>query len=1208
MTTLNYVTNRGAFGNVRQAKLNGRQYLVAPVTMIVPGVLAGNRGPLLYPKEEIAKNIDAWNNVPLTLGHPTNEFGLGVSARSPKVIEKFSLGTVYNTRLNKGKLVAEAWFDTSRIEQLAPEVLSRLNSNQPIELSTGLFTDNYRSEGKFNGRPYNAIAKNYRPDHLAILIDAKGACSLEDGCGVLMNEGKDAPLYHQLTENVIRKTKAGWFVLSEEGKKLGGPYQSRKQATKRLKQVEYFKHNESTLSAAGVGGKKIVCGDDCDCEECKGKRKKKQRTSTYNTCPVANGCGAGSGNSGKGGHGFAKGNTCAKGGKGGTSKSSKKTKSTRKGFGKGKDVNKQMKALMDERNRLEQQGKEYKANATKVEDDMEAAYDKWLKEGNDKDAWWDSKEYADWKHKYNEAWKDYWRTQDGIEDLDKEALKLPIEHIPTLEEYQGYTKKEGPFGGLKYEEAVEKLGDDEISRLMSEHRKRKDEWERKILYEMSMGNISQEQAKSKGMYFTGGEKYGEMPKEMWHVTVASDQVKKSGTLKTRDELNINDGPGLGGGASDTISYTDDEDIAEAIYGSMKEAQGVASGKVTVEDMIDAARTGKGTQGKPYLKRVMNFWDRDWRDGDDIPDGVKQIIEGKKRRWSTLKMSYTDVSDMTADEQRDYRFEFFKRFSYARQEEGGPMDPLFFSTDTKKLADTSPKNISILKIRSKEGAQGYQVNALGEWRSHTGDNVEIVDDYTSEFEERLVANRLIANSCGAGSGDKGKGGHGFAKGNTCAKGGKGKTPKKKTKADPKVKEVREEWSLDKDLYDDLNLTKEEAEALEDVAFTGDGSTQLAGIEVDIDEIEHPKGHGKVLRRIAQRQEDLGYGLNGEPLKPGEITRDGGNFEPMEEPDITEFMRNQYPEGHSWETSGFMLEDGTLLDMSYGSGMRADDHRSIIPSEAAAKRWGWKADYRGDHSRWQRLKQTLHRARAIRLDGAGDGAMIHIENNLTFSQERAIKDFIDEKAPSSVSVDVGTGSGSFEVSEVLDWPSSRDVLDALNRRGRWAKKTNNLSEDELQEREKMAINSCAVADNVLEEYLVANKCPVANGCGAGSPGGKGFSPGNTCAAGKRAGVSAGSPGTRRSTGKDLDSSRKMFEKMKTKKKKRKKKRERAKSTQEKFGGDSGSPGTRRSFDKDLDSSLGKFEKALGKTVKDTVSDISQFEKERERRKRKKRRSYR
>lgn len=44
---------------------------------------------------------------------------------------------------------------------------------------------------------------------------------------------------------MIRKTKEGYYkVLSEKGKNLGGPYKSKAEAEKRLRQVEFFKHKK----------------------------------------------------------------------------------------------------------------------------------------------------------------------------------------------------------------------------------------------------------------------------------------------------------------------------------------------------------------------------------------------------------------------------------------------------------------------------------------------------------------------------------------------------------------------------------------------------------------------------------------------------------------------------------------------------------------------------------------------------------------------------------------------------------------------------------------------------------------------------------------------------------------------------------------------------------------------------------------------------
>jgi hypothetical protein len=43
---------------------------------------------------------------------------------------------------------------------------------------------------------------------------------------------------------MIKKVKSGYKVLAEKGKNLGGPYKSKKDAEKRLRQVEFFKHRK----------------------------------------------------------------------------------------------------------------------------------------------------------------------------------------------------------------------------------------------------------------------------------------------------------------------------------------------------------------------------------------------------------------------------------------------------------------------------------------------------------------------------------------------------------------------------------------------------------------------------------------------------------------------------------------------------------------------------------------------------------------------------------------------------------------------------------------------------------------------------------------------------------------------------------------------------------------------------------------------------
>jgi hypothetical protein len=43
------------------------------------------------------------------------------------------------------------------------------------------------TDGDWNGIKYNSVAKNHRPDHLALLPGGVGACSVKDGCGIRAN-------------------------------------------------------------------------------------------------------------------------------------------------------------------------------------------------------------------------------------------------------------------------------------------------------------------------------------------------------------------------------------------------------------------------------------------------------------------------------------------------------------------------------------------------------------------------------------------------------------------------------------------------------------------------------------------------------------------------------------------------------------------------------------------------------------------------------------------------------------------------------------------------------------------------------------------------------------------------------------------------------------------------------------------------------------
>lgn len=180
-------------GKTRRATLNGRDYIVAPLSLIVTGVLNGSKGALFYPSDEIGKDPQRWNHTPIVVYHPVVN-GQNVSARDPDVLDKSGIGIVMKSYVKNGKLRAEGWFDVDATRRIHPGILANLEAGRPIELSTGLFTTNETAPlgSNYRGASYDYIARDYVPDHLAILPDQIGACSINDGCGVLVNKEQTA--------------------------------------------------------------------------------------------------------------------------------------------------------------------------------------------------------------------------------------------------------------------------------------------------------------------------------------------------------------------------------------------------------------------------------------------------------------------------------------------------------------------------------------------------------------------------------------------------------------------------------------------------------------------------------------------------------------------------------------------------------------------------------------------------------------------------------------------------------------------------------------------------------------------------------------------------------------------------------------------------------------------------------------------------------
>ena len=283
MTDMEKVLHRLTTNRIRRERLHGREFIVATGTILREGVLNGSKGRLYYPADEIAADVQAWNGFPIVVYHPTKNYdgqAVPVSARDPEVADVSEIGRVYRARMvGTNRLRAELWFDSDLMKSRFSSLYARIQSGNPIELSTGLFTqDDPAPRGSsFGGRPYDFIARNYRPDHLAILPDQRGACSVDDGCGVNVNAAGDKR--KKKPSKVLDMTTDKACKIVEDGEVHG------KKLTKAQRGMFGAKCGERDMkrnASKPAGGSTTM-----ECPECGGKMKKGKKCRCGHKEPAA---------------------------------------------------------------------------------------------------------------------------------------------------------------------------------------------------------------------------------------------------------------------------------------------------------------------------------------------------------------------------------------------------------------------------------------------------------------------------------------------------------------------------------------------------------------------------------------------------------------------------------------------------------------------------------------------------------------------------------------------------------------------------------------------------------------------------------------------------------------------------------------------------------------------------------------------------------
>jgi hypothetical protein len=189
--------------SVEEVVLEGRPHFKVPAVGITEGVHEGTKGKILYLSEDGEKDPGAWNHKPAIIYHPKMN-GRKITAADEQVINNQKVGYPLDSRWEDGKLKMSVYLDKERLKEISDTVYTAIVNKQPVEVSTGLGAKVDWKKGEWNGEAYDGIARNWRPDHLAILPDQKGACGLDKGAGLLQNEAKDQQIQNQLSFDDIR--------------------------------------------------------------------------------------------------------------------------------------------------------------------------------------------------------------------------------------------------------------------------------------------------------------------------------------------------------------------------------------------------------------------------------------------------------------------------------------------------------------------------------------------------------------------------------------------------------------------------------------------------------------------------------------------------------------------------------------------------------------------------------------------------------------------------------------------------------------------------------------------------------------------------------------------------------------------------------------------------------------------------------------------
>ncbi len=194
--------------NAANVSKDGATYTIRDVVGAVDDIVMNGR---LYPADQLAAGVSSLEGKPAPAGHPKSAEGKLISALNGEALSSAWIGSyVRNARHEGGRTMvdvvvneaqAKAHPDGAKLVERLDAAIAGTNID-PIHVSTGLMMQPITANGESRGKKYSSIVTNIQYDHLAILLNERGAATPEDGVGMFVNDDGE-----QEVESVIVNTE-----------------------------------------------------------------------------------------------------------------------------------------------------------------------------------------------------------------------------------------------------------------------------------------------------------------------------------------------------------------------------------------------------------------------------------------------------------------------------------------------------------------------------------------------------------------------------------------------------------------------------------------------------------------------------------------------------------------------------------------------------------------------------------------------------------------------------------------------------------------------------------------------------------------------------------------------------------------------------------------------------------------------------------------